>query len=90
MSLQKTNKPTGLEASNNRSTTGSTLGSVLFNTFISDLKEAMKWLLIETSWRNGLTGISLNERQKVQHLGRKNPLQYYRLGTDWLGSSSVE
>lgn len=27
---------------------------------------------------------------EVLHLGRKNPLQQHRLGTDWLGSNSVE
>lgn len=41
-------------------------------------------------WGNKLTGTPWNPTMRnVLHIGRKNHLQWYRLGTDNLGSSSV-
>lgn len=37
----------------------------------------------------GLVCLTFFCQRKVLHLGRKSPLQYSRLGTDWLGSSSA-
>ncbi|CAM4697277.1 unnamed protein product [Lepidochelys kempii] len=62
---------------------GSVLGPVLFNIFINDLDQLEDWA------KRNLMRFN-KDKCRVLHLGRKNPMHRYRLGTEWLGSSSAE
>ena len=50
----------------------------------SDLDKLEDWT------KRNLMRLNRNKCLKVLHLGQNNPMHQYRLGADWLGSSSAE
>lgn len=53
------------------------------------LEASTKWSTKRVYPGTGMFNIFVSEKCKVLHLGRKSLLQWHRLGTDWLGSSSA-